>query len=159
MARLHVRCWREAYADFLPSELMNTFGNETRLPMWRSVSANSNRFVLAAYENGNAIGFVISGATDEKHIENQDGHLWALYIAADHARRGIGRHLISCAAADWIKKGGTSITIGVLAENIRARSFYEALGAKLVKLGTYEWDGFPLPDTVYIFENLPSLIP
>ncbi len=127
--------------------------------MWQASIPNTDRFVLAAYENEKVLGFVISGPSDEKHIENQDGHLWGLYIAADYGRRGIGRHLIASAAADWIAKGGTSMTIGVLAENIRARSFYEALGAKLVKLGTYEWGGFPLPDTVYIFDDLASLIP
>lgn len=159
MAALHVRCWREAYVDILPGELLNSFSEKTRLPLWQSVIPNADRFVLAAYADGTAVGFVISGGSDEKHIENQNGHLWGLYISADYGRRGIGRKLIASAAGDWLAKGGTSMTIGVLAENIRARSFYEALGAKLVKLGTYEWDGYPLPDTVYVFENLPALTP
>jgi ribosomal protein S18 acetylase RimI-like enzyme len=159
MAALHVQCWREAYSEILPNELLNSFNDETRLPMWQSVIPNADRFVLAAYDDAKPVGFVISGGSDEKHIEDQDGHLWGLYIAVDYGRRGIGRRLIASAASDWLARGGTSMTIGVLAENIRARSFYEALGAKLVKLGTYKWDGYPLPDTVYIFENLPALIP
>ncbi len=159
MARLHVQCWREAYADILPVELINSFTDQTRLPMWQAVIPNADRFVLAAYDDGKPVGFVISGGSDEKHIVNQDGHLWGLYIAASHSRRGIGRHLIACAVHDWLARGGTTMTIGVLAENIRARSFYEALGAKLVKLGTYEWGGVLLPDTVYILEDLLSFIP
>jgi ribosomal protein S18 acetylase RimI-like enzyme len=159
MAALHVQCWREAYAEILPAALMNTFSVQKRLPMWEAVIPNSDRFVLATFEDNIPVGFVISGATDEKHIENQDGHLWALYVAAEYGRRGIGRQLIESAAADWISKGGNSISIGVLAKNIRARSFYEALGAKIVKHSTYEWDGYPLPDTVYVFENLAALIP
>lgn len=159
MAALHVQCWREAYANILPEQLLSTFTDETQLPMWQVVIPSVDRFVLAAYVDGKVVGFVISGATDEKHIENQDGHLWSLYIAADYGRRGIGRHLISCVAADWMEKGGTSLTIGVLAENIRARSFYESLGARLVQLCTYEWDGYLLPDTIYVFENLPALTP
>lgn len=159
MAALHVQCWREAYSEILPAALINSFNDQTRLPMWQSVIPNADRFVLAAYADGKPVGFVISGSSDEKHIENQDGHLWGLYIAADYGRRGIGRQLIARAAADWLSRGGNSMTIGVLAENIRARSFYEALGARLVKLGTYEWDGYPLADTVYIFDNLPALIP
>ena len=159
MAALHVQCWREAYAEILPAELINSFNDETQLPMWQAVIPSADRFVLAAHVDGKPVGFVISGGSDEKHIENQDGHLWGLYIAADYARRGIGRHLIARAAADWLQKGGATMTIGVLAENKPARIFYEALGATLVKHSTYEWDGFPLPDTVYIFENLPALIP
>jgi ribosomal protein S18 acetylase RimI-like enzyme len=159
IAALHVQCWREAYSDILPLELLNSFSNQTRLPLWLAVIPNADRFVHAAYDDEKVVGFIISGDSDKKLIENQDGHLWGLYIAAEHSRRGIGRKLIASAAVDWLAKGGTSMTVGVLAENIRARSFYEALGAKLVKLGTYEWDGYPLPDTLYIFENLPALIP
>jgi ribosomal protein S18 acetylase RimI-like enzyme len=159
IAALHVQCWREAYSDILPLELLNSFSNQTRLPLWLAVIPNAERFVHAAYDDEKVVGFIISGDSDKKLIENQDGHLWGLYIAAEHSRLGIGRKLIASAAVDWLAKGGTSMTVGVLAENIRARSFYEALGAKLVKLGTYEWDGYPLPDTLYIFENLPALIP
>lgn len=158
-AALHVQCWREAYVDILPTELLNSFTDKTRLPLWQSVIPNADRFVLAAYADGMAVGFVISGGSDERFVENQDGHLWGLYISAGYGRRGIGRKLIASAASDWLTKGGINMTIGVLAENIRARMFYEALGAKLVRLGTYEWDGYPLPDTLYIFENLPALIP
>ena len=98
LAALHVQCWREAYAGFLPTELISTFSNERRLPMWQAVIPNPERFVMAAYDQAKPIGFVISGATDEKHIANQDGHLWAIYIANQYHRKGIGRELIAAAA-------------------------------------------------------------
>ncbi len=159
MAAFHVQCWREAYVGIVPDELMGTFALQTRLPMWQAVILNAERFVMAAYDDGKAVGFVIVGATDEKNIENQDGHLWAIYIAESQHRRGIGRTLIAHAAAHWMAQGGTSMTVGVLAENFKARKFYESLGARLVKLTTYNWDGHDLPDAIYVFESLPSLIP
>jgi ribosomal protein S18 acetylase RimI-like enzyme len=159
MAALHVQCWREAYAGFLPSELMSTFSTERRLPMWQVAIPHPERFVLSAYDEAKPIGFVISGATDEKHIENQDGHLWAIYIEGQYHRKGIGRELIAAAAADWLAKGGKSITLGVLAENTDARMFYEKLGARLVKTSTYDWEGHKLADAIYVFEDLTSLIP
>ena len=159
MASLHVQCWREAYTRFLPSELMSTFSTERRLPMWQSVIPNPERFVLAAYDEAKPVGFVICGLTEEKHIENQDGHLWAIYIASQYHRKGIGRELIAAAAIDWLAKGGKSITLGVLAENINARLFYERMGARLVKTSTYDWDGYNLADAIYVFEDLTSLTP
>ena len=158
-AALHVQFWREAYVGFVPPELMSTFSTERRLPMWQAVITHSERFVLAAYDQAKPIGFVISGATDEKHIANQDGHLWAIYIANQYHRKGIGRELIAAAASDWIAKGGKSITLGVLAENASARLFYEKLGARLVNTSTYDWDGYKLADAIYVFEDLNSLIP
>jgi ribosomal protein S18 acetylase RimI-like enzyme len=156
---LHVQCWRQAYDGILPSNLMDSFTPQTRLPMWQAVIPLSERFVLAAYDDAKPVGFVISGSTDEKHIENQDGHIWAVYIDGQYHRQGIGRELIADAAVDWLAKGGTSLTLGVLAENAGARLFYEKLGARLVKTSTYDWDGYKLADAIYVFENLNSLIP
>ena len=49
------------------------------------------------------------------------------------------------------------MTIGVLAQNLPARAFYESLGAKLLKHSTYKWDGFELPDCLYILEDLAKI--
>jgi ribosomal protein S18 acetylase RimI-like enzyme len=159
MAALHVQCWQEAYANIVPQTLMLKFGILTRLPMWETVLADNERIVLGAYDEDKAVGFIIAGKASEDLIEGIDGHIAALYISASHYRMGIGRELIAAAAKAWLAQGGKSLALGVLAENIRARSFYEALGARLMKLSIYEWDGHPLPDAIYIFEDLPSLIP
>jgi len=159
LAALHVQCWREAYVDYVPSELMATFTAEKRLPHWRAAIPNTQKFVLGAFDSDIPVGFTISGLSSEKYIEDQDGNLETIYVAASHYRQGIGRELICRAAQDWLQNGGKSMTVGVLAKNIRARSFYESLGAKLVRLTTYNWDGHELPDAIYIFDNLPKLIP
>ncbi len=156
-AALHVQCWREAYSAFVPAALMATFSTEKRLPMWQAALANPQRFILGAYAHGKPVGFVMSGATEEKFIAEQDGHLWALYIAAAQHRQGVGRALAHAAAQHWLSHGGKTMTIGVLAENNLARAFYEKLGAKLLKYGTYNWDGFDLPDCLYIFDDLAKI--
>jgi ribosomal protein S18 acetylase RimI-like enzyme len=156
-AALHVLCWREAYPTYLPPELMATFSTEKRLPMWQAALVNPERFILGAYADDVAVGFVMSGATDEKHIPEQDGHLRALYIAASQHRRGIGRHLAFAAAQHWVGEGGSTLTIGVLTANKPARAFYERLGAELVGESTYYWDGFALPDCLYIWRDLAKI--
>jgi ribosomal protein S18 acetylase RimI-like enzyme len=159
LAALHVQCWREAYAAILPAELMATFTAEKRLPLWHKVIPGTTRFVLGAFDQSQPVGFVISGPCSEKYIEDQDGNLDTIYIASSHYRMGIGRELLGCAAKDWLQRGGRTMTVGVLAENLRARRFYESMGARLVKLTTYNWDGHELPDAIYVFEDLKSLIP
>ncbi len=153
-AALHVQCWREAYTAILPAKLMATFSTEMRLPMWQAALVNPERFVLGAYVGGTPVGFVMSGPSVEKYIPEQDGHLWALYIAAAQHRQGIGRVLVSAAAQHWLDLGGSTMTVGVLKENKPARAFYENLGAKLLKYSTYNWGGFDLPDCLYIWDDL-----
>jgi hypothetical protein len=64
---------------------------------------------------------------------------------------------MALAAQDWLAKGGHSLTVGVLAANAPARGFYESLGARHVKDGTYRWGGFDLPDVIYVFDGLAAL--
>ena len=154
-AALHVNCWRETYSAFLPAELVSSFAADTRLPMWQSVLPNAERFVLGAFVDDIPAGFVMSGPSDDKHVDDQDGHLWAIYIAKLHHRRGIGRELFSAALQDWNAQGGKTMTIGVLAENLSARRFYEAMGARLVKHGVYNWGGFDLADCIYLSDVSP----
>jgi ribosomal protein S18 acetylase RimI-like enzyme len=156
-AALHVRCWRESLAGILPPELMANFSTAKRLPMWQARLADDKLFVMGAYADGLPCGFVMSGRADEAHIPDQDGHLWSLYIAAAQHRRGIGRRLVGFAAREWQARGGTSMTVGVLAENVQARRFYESLGAVLVKEGQYVWDGHPLADCIYLWKDLAKI--
>jgi ribosomal protein S18 acetylase RimI-like enzyme len=159
LAALHVQCWLEAYSEILPPDLLASFSPEKRLPLWLKVIPDETRFVLAAFDQSQPVGFVISGPSTENYIEDQDGNLDTIYIAASHYRRGIGRELLARAAENWLKRGGKTMTVGVLAQNIRARSFYESQGARLAKLTTYNWDGHDLPDAIYVFEDLKRLIP
>ena len=156
-AALHVQCWREAYAAILPPALMATFSTAKRLPMWEARLRDDKLFIMGAYADGRPCGFVMSGAAEEKYIPDQDGHLWALYIAAAQHRLGIGRQLVHVAVQHWQTLGGRTMTIGVLAENKPARVFYETLGAELVKFSKYNWGGFDLPDCLYIWNDLAKI--
>ena len=156
-AALHVRCWREAYKDIVPAELIAQMTCDRRLPMWQTVLNKDERFVMGAYADGAPVGFIISGPTDLKNIPEQDGHLWALYIAASQHRRGIGRSLAFAATQHWYAQGGSTMTIGVLAENKPARAFYEQLGAEFLRFGTYKWGEFELSDCLYIWRYLTKI--
>ena len=158
-AALHVQCWREAYAEIIPRELIASFDASKRIGHWRNYIDDPSRIVIAAFDEGVPVGLVNAGHADETYFEGQDGHIAALYVLASHHKMGIGRRLVASVADLWLKRGGKTFAVGVLAENLRARRFYEALGARFVKSGTYVWDGHALPDAIYVFEDLPSLIP
>lgn len=152
-AALHVQCWREAYVNYLPPHLMESFSAEKRVPIWQGMLATADRIIIGAYENERPVGFIVAGSAPERLIENQDGHVWALYIAQAVHRRGVGRALMGLAAQKWLAWGGATFTIGVLRANAPARAFYEAIGAKLASEGIYNWDGYPLEDCVYFLDT------
>ena len=156
-AALHVQCWREAYEGIVPAELMASLTDETRLPLWQAAIPDPQRFVCGAFVDDVPVGLIMAGPAEEKYIEEQGGHLFALYIAASQHRRGIGRALLAMATMDLLARGETTMTLGVLAENQPARAFYEALGAKLVKTVPYRWGNAELPQCIYVLHNLAKI--
>ena len=73
-------------------------------------------------------------------------------------RRGIGRLLLTRAAAELVSLGFSRLHIGVLTANQPARAFYEAMGGREVGQRTFDEDGFPLPETVYAWPDLAGLV-
>lgn len=157
VASFHAQCWREAYGAIVPQELVARFDAARLAERWKGYLARQDRFIIAAYDGPTIIGFVNQGVPIAPLHDGCDGHIAALYVAQSHYRRGVGKMLLALAAWDWLRKGGHAISLGVLAENGRARAFYEAMGGQVVKTGFYDWDGFKLADVIYQFANLADL--
>jgi ribosomal protein S18 acetylase RimI-like enzyme len=157
MARLHVQCWREAYTAIVPEGVSSRFDVAPMILRWQEHLSKNDRFIHAVYDGVEPVAFINQGSAVEKIHDKMDGHIAALYVAQSHYRRGLGRKLMALSAADWLGKGGHSITLGVLAANSRARAFYESMGGRLIKTSIYDWHGHKLEDAIYIFDNLPQL--
>jgi len=157
LARLHIQCWREAYEGIVPKVVLENASLEARIATWRRHIADEERIVLAAYDGEKPVGFILAGPPREEVFEGADGQVAAFYILASHQRMGLGKRLLREAARGWKALGGKSLGLGVLAENAKARAFYEKMGGKLAKTGTWSWDGHPLADAIYIFHDLDAL--
>lgn len=157
LAALHIRCWQEAYRGIVPDSILDDTDPGHQIAVWRSAIEDPRRIVLAAYDGGRPVGFIMAGVATEQLFEGIDGHIYALYLAASHYRQGIGRRLLGMTAGNWRDRGGRSLALGVLSANARARHFYDALGGRLVREGTYDWGGHAIPDAIYVFEALDAL--
>lgn len=157
LAELHVQCWREAYGDMVPQAVLDAADVVERTAAWRKALADRTHLTLTAFEGEMAVGFIHAGPPKENLFDGMDGHVAALYVRRSHYRQGIGEALLRQTAAWWQDKGGRHLSLGVLGGNVRARAFYEAMGGRLVKTGTFNWHGFDLPDAIYDFEDLPAL--
>ena len=158
-AALHVQCWREAYKDIVPAELLAQVTPAKRLPMWRDITLNPARIIIGAYVDGAAAGLAVAGLPHDSIHDSEDGQLAALYIRQEYHRLGIGRALVNRCAAAWLAMGGHSLSLSVFAANNSSRAFYEAMGARFMHLSEYIWDGVPLPTAIYIWDDLTKLTP
>jgi ribosomal protein S18 acetylase RimI-like enzyme len=157
MARLHIACWREAYGAMVPPEILVNADLDQRTAAWLRHLADAETFVLAAFAGNEPVGFIIAHPNRDPATAGADGQIAALYVAAAHYRRGIGRRLMATAANWWRAQGGQVLGLGVLVDNGRARAFYESLGGRHSQTGNYMWDGHAVPHAIYLFEELARL--
>ncbi|MCA9665897.1 MAG: GNAT family N-acetyltransferase [Myxococcales bacterium] len=145
IARLQSRLWRSSYRGIVPQPVLDAFTPRAREAAWRrdGLDYPGGRGVTWVFEReGEGIaGFAAAGpprATSELERE-----LYALYVAGDHQRRGVGSALLA-AAAD----GAATLLVWVLEDN-PARTFYLRRGARRVGRRRIEVGGASLAEIAY----------
>jgi GNAT superfamily N-acetyltransferase len=133
IARVHIVTWQAAYADILPAEFLSglSAGLEHRVAWWADQisSAQPPRHTLVATEDGGIVGFADVGPSRDSDADPlQVGELNAIYVLRAAWGRGIGQALMAEALKRLREGKFHEATLWVLAENERARRYYEAAG-------------------------------
>jgi len=157
IARVHVQCWQEAYAELLPAEFLKNLSADSRVTQWRNAISDPGVFVRVAREAGRIVGFVSCGSAREGAAKGADGEIFAIYIIKTYHGRKIGHSLIAASARFWLSKGGRNLIVLSMAGNTQATAFYEALGGVQVYEGSFEIAGTMMADKGHLFSNLAEL--
>jgi ribosomal protein S18 acetylase RimI-like enzyme len=150
VARVHVRCWQEAYAGLMDAAFLAALSVEQRKAQWQRSINDPAVFKQLACDGARIVGFVSSGPMRE--TQHADGEIYAIYVLASHHRKGIGRSLFDAAVADWQARGGQSLAINVFTANAPAIAFYEAMGCKKVADVICKIADFDMPESVYVLD-------
>jgi ribosomal protein S18 acetylase RimI-like enzyme len=100
----------------LPAERLAQLSVERRAPQWRDWPP------LLAESGDVVVGFVSVGASRDA---DADGELFAIYVDPDYWGRGVGRKLMAAGEERLRELGHVEAILWVLADNPRARRFYE----------------------------------
>jgi len=130
MAEVHVRTWQEAYRDQLPAPFLKALSIDARENHWRNElhAMAPERRPWVAEANDQIVGFVASGTARDDTASPLTGEVYAIYVLPDCWDRGVGRSLLAHAEADLVTHGYNEAVLWVLADNQRARAFYELAG-------------------------------
>lgn len=157
VAACHIRCWREAYAGLVPAHVLALANLAERTEKWQTHLADPALHVTAAFAKEECLGFILSGPPRDASLPQDAGQIAALYVREGAQRHGLGRRFMAAAAQHWQAQGGKALVVGVLAENRKARSFYEAMGGRLIHEGEWHWHGVALADAHYRYDDLKDL--
>jgi ribosomal protein S18 acetylase RimI-like enzyme len=119
VARVQVETWQAAYAHALPSEQLQSLSIGRWAEQWR------RRPPFVAEVDGDVVGFVSVGPSRDADAE---GELYAIYVLPEHWDTGLGRKLIEAGEQELRRLGYRNVVLWVLADNPRARRFYELAG-------------------------------
>jgi GNAT superfamily N-acetyltransferase len=132
IAIAHIRSWQVGYADVISAELLESLDSDLdkRTLRWSTIilgAGPESHFVLVAELEGKLAGFLSGGPCRDPELENL-GEVHGCYVDPDSWRKGVGSALMSEAIARLTKAGHPKAMLWVLADNPRARGFYEHHG-------------------------------
>ena len=127
IAAVHIASWRAIYRGHMPDSVLDALDLEQRTIQWRQRLGVPDVDCLVA-EAPPVVGFCNLAPSRDPHGVPDTGEITAIYLDPTHWRRGLGRKLVAAALARARERGYHAVTLWVLGENQRARSFYEAVG-------------------------------
>jgi GNAT superfamily N-acetyltransferase len=124
IAEVHVRTWQAAYEHVFGAERLAALDLDARTRRWEAwLTAGENTSVAVAA--GRVVAFVWVGPSREAPDE---GELLAIYALPDAWGSSAGRELMAAGLAALREFGFAEAILWVLADNPRARRFYEREG-------------------------------
>ncbi|MEU6819672.1 GNAT family N-acetyltransferase [Streptomyces atriruber] len=158
VSTIRVRGWQAAYAGIVPRTYLDAMTVEDDTAQRRQMLSRPRRTfrdLVAVDDSGSTVGWVCFGpcrsevsVAGRTQTRMQIGEVYALYVSPQLTGQGIGGRLLSEAHTQMKDQGFEASALWVLADNRRARRFYERAG--------YEADG-ATQDDVYDGVTLTEL--
>lgn len=139
VSTIRITGWQTAYAGIVPADYLGGLSIEADAE-WRKNSFGRNPRIqnVVAEDDQGVVGWGVVGPCRDDGARGTDGEIYALYVAPARIGTGVGRALMEELVARAARAGFTSLGLWVLAENHRARRFYERAGFGLDG-GQTEW--------------------
>ena len=129
IATLHAESWRVAYRGMYRDDYLDGDVFQDRTNVWqeRMAAPPESQFVVLAEDELGMAGFACAYGA---HHERLGTYLDNIHVRRELHRSGVGTALLSWVAS-WSRTRypDAGLYLGVLEENVKARLFYERLGA------------------------------
>jgi GNAT superfamily N-acetyltransferase len=122
---VHTRSWQSAYEHVFGAGRLAGIDVSRRQAGWARALANPERDVFVFEQDGTVVAFVGSFPSRDPDAEGELGEIYALPEAWG---KGVGHALMAACLAALRKRGYADAILWVLADNPRARAFYEREG-------------------------------
>lgn len=153
VAEIRVGGWQSAYRGIVPQSHLDAMSvpEDTERQRTRFLQRSPGVLNLVAEQDGKVVGWLCHGPYRDGEARTTDAELYALYVAPDRYRDGIGRALLEESLRRCTAAGHDRMFLWVLRENSRARRFYEAAGFRCDGVEEpFVVDGVEVPEVRYV---------
>ncbi|MER7332412.1 MULTISPECIES: GNAT family N-acetyltransferase [unclassified Micromonospora] len=135
VARVHIHGWQAGYAGIMPDEVLRRLNVSAWAQRRRDLGTADPEHpftTLLAEADGTLAGFTTFGPyrinQDRGDLDLAHGEVVAMYVEPAHWGDGTAEALLASARAGLAGRGWSDYRLWVLADNHRARRFYERAG-------------------------------
>ncbi|MFY9938260.1 MAG: GNAT family N-acetyltransferase [Silvibacterium sp.] len=155
IAPVHIASWRAAYVGIVPQAHLDALDESQFAERWRTwITTETSASIFVAEVDDKICGFASAGPV-RKPVSVYDGELYAVYLAPNMQRKGIGRELFVHIAREMVARKLNHMLLWTLRQN-PSTGFYERLGGSVVAEDVEEIGGESLPTIAYGWTNIAT---
>lgn len=128
ISRVQVDACQQAYRSIVPDEVLDRPPLEPCIRYWGDAIAAGQPEVTVAERQDELVGWLALGPCRDRAVAADAGEVWALYVIPAHWSTGVGQALWRQACSNAADRAYRSLSVWVLADNLRGRRFYEEMG-------------------------------
>lgn len=122
---VHAMSWKAAYSGIVPKEFLDIFTPKRRTEVFRKTFPTSKSEYYIAYVNNNPMGMLVIGKSQDDDANENVCEIECIYLLPEYWSKGYGRQHMDFAIGRLKELSYRRVNLWVLAENLRARRFYE----------------------------------
>lgn len=141
--------WREAYRGVIPGVALDRLLARRGPASWRAMTGRGRGLVVVEFGEA-VVGYAAYGRARDRALR-ADGEIDEIYITPEYQGLGLGSRLFRAVRNDLVDRAMPRLGLWSLAENERARGFYERLGGRAGAQAVERISGASLPKVAYLF--------
>jgi ribosomal protein S18 acetylase RimI-like enzyme len=149
LSKVFDAAWREAYLGIIPGVTLEKMFARRGERWWRSTVTRGRPLVVLDLGQG-PVGYASYGRCRDRSLP-ADGEIDELYLLPEYQGLGFGRRLFKAVRNDLKHHDMKKVVVWALADNERARAFYEGMGGRSVAHVEERIGGTPLAKVAYLF--------
>ncbi|SNR64963.1 GNAT family N-acetyltransferase [Halorubrum vacuolatum] len=153
--RVQGLAWREAYADLLPTEIIQqqtVDPSEEEIRQWHDWLRENRDGILVAVDDEEAVrgfaDFRWGDAETKEFVGDEEAGLKAIYVHPDYWGSGIGTALLE-RGMESLPDDVDAVRLEMLSGNEVGHQFYQARGFERTDTTTHEIGGTQYPTDIY----------